>query len=102
MAERTNGDQQTIGPTDSELERWRRAADDALQQLAWAIGYLHGIGKHRQARTLAINRRIIRERILERSGQPLPADAPPGAPDGRAERRAVVGTRQAGRATSPH
>jgi len=24
--------------TDDELERWRRAAEDALQQLDWAIG----------------------------------------------------------------
>jgi hypothetical protein len=86
MAEDSNGEQHSIGPTDNELERWRRAADDALQQLSWAIGYLHGIGKHAQARTLAINRRIIRERILERSGQPLPAGTTgEGAQNGRAQ-----------------
>jgi hypothetical protein len=84
MAEDSNGEQQSIGHTDSELERWRRAADDAMQQLSWAIGYLHGIGKHAQARTLAINRRIIRERILERPGQPLPVQAE-GVHNGRAE-----------------
>ena len=28
-----------------ETERYRRAAEDALQQLDWAIGYLHGIRK---------------------------------------------------------
>jgi hypothetical protein len=86
MAEDSNGEQ-SIGHTDSELERWRRAADDAMQQLSWAIGYLHGIGKHAQARTLAINRRIIRERILERSGQPLPVQAE-GVHNGRAEHAA--------------
>lgn len=86
MAEGRNGDMQSIGPTDSEVERWRRAAEDALQQLSWAIGYLHGIGKHAQARTLAINRRIIRERVLERSGQPLPADAAQGVRNGRQQR----------------
>jgi len=88
MAENTNGEHQSIGATDSEFERWRRAADDALQQLTWAIGYLHGIGKHAQARTLAINRRIIRERILERSGQPLPAEAVEGVSNGRAQHAA--------------
>ena len=74
MAEDRKGEQQSIGPTDDATERWRRAAEDALQQLSWATGYLHGIGKHAQARALATNRRIIRERILERSGQPLPAE----------------------------
>ena len=59
-------------PNNDELERWRRGAEDALEQLAWAIGYLHGIRKHPQARALAANRRVIRRRILERSEQPLP------------------------------
>ena len=85
MAEDNYGEQQSIGPTDSDLERWRRAADDALQQLSWAIGYLHGIGKHAQARTLAINRRIIRERILKRPAEPLPGEAAGGVHDGRGE-----------------
>jgi hypothetical protein len=84
MADDSNGEQQSIGHTDSELERWRRAANDAMQQLSWAIGYLHGIGKHAQARTLAINRRIIREHILDRSGQPLPVQ-PEGVHNGRPE-----------------
>ncbi len=30
--------------SDSE-ERYRQAAEDALQQLDWCIGYLHGIHK---------------------------------------------------------
>jgi hypothetical protein len=64
----------SIGPTDDELERWRRAADDAFQQLDWAIGFLYGIRRHREARALAANRGVIRRRILERSGQPLPGE----------------------------
>ena len=64
----------SIGDTDDELERWRRAADDAFQQLDWAIGYLYGIRKRREARVLAMNRRVIRKRILERTAQPLPAE----------------------------
>ena len=67
--------QPSIGRTDDELERWRRAAEDALQQLDWAIGYLHGIRKYPEARVLAANHRTIRQRILERSAQPLPSDS---------------------------
>jgi hypothetical protein len=64
----------SIGHTEDELERWRRAADDAFQQLDWAIGFLYGIRRHREARALAMNRRVIRRRILERSAQPLPGE----------------------------
>jgi hypothetical protein len=76
MAENGNGQENvdSIGHTDDELERWRRAAEDTMQQLDWAIGYLHGIRKDREARALAANRRIIRERILERHAEPLPSD----------------------------
>ena len=62
----------SIGETDDELERWRRAAQDAFEQLDWAIGFLAGIRRHREARALAVNRRVIRRQILERSAQPLP------------------------------
>jgi hypothetical protein len=67
-----NDKRDSIGATDDELERWRRAAEDALQQLDWAIGYLHGIGKDGEARALAANRRVIRQRVLERDAEPLP------------------------------
>ena len=67
-----NDTNESIGETDDELERWRRAAEDSLQQLDWAIGYLHGIGKNREARTLAANRRTIRQRVLERPAEPVP------------------------------
>lgn len=66
-----NDKPESIGPTDDELERWRRAAEDALQQLDWAIGYLHGIGKDPEARALAANRRVIRQRVLEREPEPV-------------------------------
>jgi hypothetical protein len=69
-----NDKRDSIGATDDELERWRRAAEDALQQLDWAIGYLHGIGKDPEARALAANRRVIRQRVLEQEAEPLPAD----------------------------
>ena len=36
--------------TNEDTERYRRAAEDALQQLDWCIGYLHGIRKTRLSR----------------------------------------------------
>jgi hypothetical protein len=56
-----------------DAERYRRAAEDALQQLDWCIGYLHGIKKVRISRALARNRSFIRSEVMERSEQPLPA-----------------------------
>ena len=56
-----------------ETERYRRAAEDALQQLDWCIGYLHGIRKVEVSRALAKNRSYIRSRLLKREEQPLPA-----------------------------
>ena len=55
-----------------ELERYRRAAEDALQQLDWAIGYLHGIRKTEISRALAQNRSHIRQQLLLRDEAPLP------------------------------
>ena len=59
---------------DEQLERYRRAAEDALQQLDWCIGYLHGIRKIDLSRALARNRSYIRTQLMERAEQPLPAE----------------------------
>jgi hypothetical protein len=56
-----------------EVERYRRAAEDALQQLDWCIGYLHGIRKTRLSRSLARNRSFIRSQLMERAEQPVPS-----------------------------
>jgi hypothetical protein len=56
-----------------DLERYRRAAEDTLQQLDWCIGYLHAIGKGGEARMLAHNRQTIRTKLLDREAQPVPA-----------------------------
>jgi hypothetical protein len=56
-----------------EADRYRRAADDALQQLDWAIGYLHGIRKVNISRALARNRSHIRRELMGEAEQPLPA-----------------------------
>ena len=58
----------------AEVERYRQAAEDALQQLDWCIGYLHGIRKVEVSRALAKNRTYIRSQLLKREEQPLPAE----------------------------
>jgi hypothetical protein len=55
-----------------ELERYRRAAEDAMQQLDWCIGYLHGIRKNAEAKTLSRNRQVIRQNLLHRDPEPDP------------------------------
>jgi hypothetical protein len=66
MAREDDGDRQ------DELERYRQAAEDALQQLDWCIGYLHGIRKVGISRALAKNRAHIRTRLLHRPEEPVP------------------------------
>jgi hypothetical protein len=57
---------------DKDLERYRQAAEDALQQLDWCIGYLHGIRKTEISRALAKNRSQIRTQLMHRPEQPVP------------------------------
>ena len=63
-----NGGQDASG----DVDRYRQAAEDALQQLDWAIGYLHGIRKTEISRALAKNRSYIRRRLMDQSEQPMP------------------------------
>jgi hypothetical protein len=56
-----------------ELERYRQAVEDALQQLDWCIGYLHGIRKTDISRALARNRSQIRTELLRKPEEPVPA-----------------------------
>ena len=62
-----------IRELETELERYRRASEDALQQLDWCIGYMHGSGKKGLARSLSKNRAYIRTHLLKRSEQPVPS-----------------------------
>jgi hypothetical protein len=71
MAKNEDGSQRH---RDHDVERYRQAAEDALQQLDWCIGYLHGIRKVQVSRALAKNRSYIRSRLMEREEQPLPAE----------------------------
>ena len=59
--------------TKSELDEYKRAMDDAFQQLDWCIGYLHGIRKLDISKALAKNRSQIRSQLMQRSEQPVPA-----------------------------
>jgi hypothetical protein len=70
MARKENGDD---GSRRKEVERYRQAAEDALQQLDWCIGYLHGIRKVDVSRALARNRSHIRQQLLKQDEEPLPA-----------------------------
>jgi hypothetical protein len=56
-----------------DAERYRQAAEDALQQLDWCIGYLHGIKKVKISRALARNRSFIRTNLMNRPEEPSPA-----------------------------
>jgi hypothetical protein len=65
---------QTDRDSEKEIARYRQAAEDALQQLDWCIGYLHGIRKVGLSKALARNRSFIRSNLLERSEEPLPTE----------------------------
>jgi hypothetical protein len=48
------------------VDRYRQAAEVALQQLDWTINYLHRIRKPEIARSLATNHAHIRRRLIDR------------------------------------
>lgn len=58
-----------------EAERYRQAAEDALGQLDWCIGYLHGIRKEKISALLARNRAYIRRELLHEAEEPVPSQA---------------------------
>ena len=64
--------QQDVDEKQAEAERYRKAAEDALQQLDWAIGYLHGIRKVEISKALAKNRSFIRRELMDRAEEPVP------------------------------
>jgi hypothetical protein len=56
-----------------QTERYRQAAEDALGQLDWCIGYLHGIHKGKISAQLARNRSHIRRELMHEAQEPLPS-----------------------------
>ena len=59
--------------SDNETERYKQAAEDALQQLDWCIGYLHGIRKSELSARLAQNRMQIKRNLMQEPASPLPS-----------------------------
>ncbi len=59
-----------------EVDRYRTATEDALQQLDWCIGYFTGCNKTTIAKSLSGNRAYIRRHVLERqeAGMPAPSE----------------------------
>ncbi|HEX3262470.1 MAG TPA: hypothetical protein VHR37_02315 [Solirubrobacterales bacterium] len=57
----------------NETERYRQAAEDALQQLDWCIGYLHGIRKSQLSAQLAKNRMQIKQKLMQEPTSQLPS-----------------------------
>ena len=49
--------------TKEETDRYRRAAEETLDQLDWCVNYLHRIRKPQIAEVIAKNRSTIRRRM---------------------------------------
>ena len=58
--------------SNEEVERYKQAANDALQLVDWCIGYLVGIRKGSIATTLAKNRAYIRGQLMGEAEEPVP------------------------------
>ena len=63
MATRQHTRSRTRDVDDEEVARYRRAAEETLNQLDWCINYLHRIRKPDIARALEKNRSTIRRRM---------------------------------------
>ncbi len=57
-----------------EVDKYRTATEDALQQLDWCIGYFSASKNRAVARSLGANRAYIRRNILKRAEQALPTN----------------------------
>jgi hypothetical protein len=73
----TKRDENKVHALEDELERYRQASEDALQQLDWCIGYFHGCGKRGIAQGLSRNRAYIRKTLMQRAEQPTPTQQAP-------------------------
>jgi len=58
-------DERETDSWDEEAERYRYAAEQALDQLDWCVDYLREIRKPEIARAIARNHRQIRARLRE-------------------------------------
>ena len=55
-----------------EVDRYRTACEDSLQQLDWCIGYFTGCNKRPLAKALSANRTAIRRNLRNRAALPSP------------------------------
>ena len=60
------------GNHNSQNDRYRQAATDALEMVDWCIGYLVGTHKDRIASQLASNRSYIRKQLMHEPEEPVP------------------------------
>lgn len=58
-----------------DVERYRTACEDTLQQLDWCIGYFTACNKRGVAKSLAANRSAIRRHLLHREALDVPTNA---------------------------
>jgi hypothetical protein len=75
------GEDAQIRDLKRDAERYRQAAQDALEQLDWCIGYLHGSRKASIAAALGRNRAQIRRQLMH-----LPEESTPSDGAGRSRR----------------
>lgn len=55
-----------------EVERYRNACYDSMQQLSWCIGYFAGNHKPRYAQAISDNLAHIRRAVLHRAPETMP------------------------------
>ena len=55
-----------------DVERYRNACYDSMQQLSWCIGYLAGHHSAKYAQAMGSNLAYIREAVLNRAPEPMP------------------------------
>lgn len=58
-----------------DVDRYRTACEDTMQQLDWCIGYFTGCNKRGLARALSANRSSIRRNLLQRPELGMPVNS---------------------------
>ena len=66
--------QAEVGHLNQEVNRYRTAAEDSLQQLDWCIGYFTGSNKSKLAKSLSSNRSYIRRHLMKREEVAVPTE----------------------------
>jgi hypothetical protein len=69
---RTEELERTVHDLMKDVDRYRTATEDALQQIDWCIGYFTGSNKTSIAKALSSNRAYIRKHLLHREEQGMP------------------------------